>query len=214
MSAPESLTRDYLVERWPRLFHMTEAGSWDSIREHGLQSTRALLDRFDVGDPLRTEIESCRRPESVGITDGRGNSAWVRDNKAINETALIKTLKGMTLEEWYRTLNRRVFFWLTRKRLDKLRRASAYKNRKHDILTIRTEGLMHAYGDVVELSPLNSGAVHPAAASPRGILTFSRVADYPWQERLAIAPSEPIVELTVPYSVDDISELVIDVTAE
>ncbi|HKO38788.1 MAG TPA: hypothetical protein VJU14_10510 [Solirubrobacterales bacterium] len=214
MSAPESLTRDYLMERWPRLFHMAEAGSWDSIREHGLQSTSALLDRFDVGDPLRTEIESCRRPESVEITDGRGNSAWVRDNKRINETALIKTLQGMTLGEWYRNLNRRVFFWLTRQRLDKLRRAGAYKDQKHDILTIHTKRLMHSYGDVVELSPLNSGAVHPAANYPRGILTFSRIADYPWQERLAIAPSEPIVELTVPYSVNDISEFVIDVTTE
>jgi hypothetical protein len=73
---------------------------------------------------------------------------------------------------------------------------------------------MQSHGGAVELSPLNSGAVHPAADYPRGVGTFSRVADYPWQKRLSAAPSEPIVELTVPYSVDDIAELVVDIKTE
>jgi hypothetical protein len=214
VSAPEVLTCEYIIERWPRLFHMAEAGSWPSIEEHGLQSTAALLDRLGVEGPARAKIEGSRRPDSVEITDGLGGSAWVRDNKPINETVLLKTLVGMAPEEWYRTLNARVFFWLTTRRLDKLREAGPYKDRKHDILTIDTERLMRSHGDVVELSPLNSGAVHPAADYPRGIGTFSRIPDYPWKERLAVAPSEPIVELTVPYSVDDIVELVVDVTTE
>jgi hypothetical protein len=33
-----------LVTDNPVLFHMAERGSWDSIREHGLLSTSALLD--------------------------------------------------------------------------------------------------------------------------------------------------------------------------
>lgn len=214
MNAPDPLTVDYLVERWPRLFHMAEAGSWNSIKEHGLQSTTALLDRLGIEDPMRAEIESERRAESVELKDALGNSVWVRDNKPINETALLKTLEGMMPEEWYRTLNGRVFFWLTRKRLDKLRGAGAYRHRKHDILTLDTAMLMQSHGETVELSPLNSGAVHPAANYPRGVGTFSRVADYPWQARIAIAPSEPIVELTVPYSVDDIGDLIVDVHTE
>jgi hypothetical protein len=214
VTAPERLTADYIVERWPHLFHMAEAGSWKTIEQRGLQSTCALLDRLGVGDPLRTEIESRRRPESVELKDPAGNSIWIRDNKAINETVLKRTLEGMTLAEWYRTLNGRVFFWLNRKRLDSLRNAGAYEERKHDILTIDTAKIMNSYSDVIELSPLNSGAVHPAANYPRGAGTFSSIADYPWQERLAKAPAEPIVELTIPYAVDDIAASVTDVRTE
>jgi hypothetical protein len=212
VKAAKVLTADYIVGRWPRLFHMAEAGSWKSIERHGLQSTAALLDRLGVQEPMRRQIESMRRPESIELKDGDGGSVWIRDNKPINETVLVKTLEGMTLEEWYRTLNGRVFFWLTKGRLDRLRGAGAYANRRHDILTLDTARLLDAYGDVIELSPLNSGAVHPAANYPRGLETFSRIPDYPWQERTAKAPGEPIVELTVPYSVDDIADFVIDVS--
>lgn len=211
MTAPAVLTTDYIVERWPRLFHMAEAGSWKSIHQHGLQSTTALLDRLGVQDPLRTEIESMRRPESIELKDDAGNSIWIRDNKPINETVLVKTLEGMSLAEWYRTLNGRVFFWLTEGRLDKLRGAGAYADREHDILILDTAKLIDSHGEEIELSPLNSGAVHPAANYPRGAGTFSRVPDYAWQERLAKSPAEPIVELTIPYSVDDIAAFVIDV---
>jgi hypothetical protein len=33
-------------------------------------------------------------------------------------------------------------------------------------------------------------------------------------ERVVVAPAEPIVELTIPYSVDDIADLVVDVRTE
>lgn len=214
MTAPNVLTLDYIVERWPRLFHMAEAGSWGSIEQHGLQSTTALLDRLGVKDPQRTEIESMRRPESIELKDDAGNSIWIRDNKPINETVLIKTLEGMSLAEWYRTLNGRVFFWLTERRLNKLRGAGAYEDREHDILSLDTGKLLDSHGDVIELSPMNSGAVHPAANYPRGAGTFSRVAAYPWLERLGKSPGEPIVELTIPYSVDEVSAFVIDVRTE
>jgi hypothetical protein len=43
-----------LIGRSPRLYHMAEADTWDSIREHGLLSTSALLDLFEIkGDVKR-----------------------------------------------------------------------------------------------------------------------------------------------------------------
>jgi hypothetical protein len=166
VSTPDQLSTEYIVERWPRLFHMAEAGSWESIKTQGLLSTTALLDRFAIDGPRRLEIESQRRPESLEIGNGTSGRVWIRDNKPINETALRRTLQGMTLEEWYRTLNDRVFFWLTRRRLDKLRSAAAYRDRRHDILTVDTAALMNSHGDAVELCNLNSGAVHAAADYP------------------------------------------------
>lgn len=213
-AVPETLSAAYIAARWPRLFHMAEAGSWPSIARDGLLSTTALLDRFEIEGPVRVAIESRRRAEAAEINHPELGSAWIRDNKPINETVLRRTLLGMSLDRWYETLNGRVYFWLTRERLDRLRTARPYRDRPHDILTIDTAALLRAHGEEVELAHLNTGAVHRGANYPRGAGTFRRIGDYPWQERLAISRREPIVELTVPYAVADIPNLVISVATE
>jgi hypothetical protein len=211
---PPTLAADYIAQRWPCLFHMAEAGSWPAIARQGLLSTSALLDRFEVQGPARVAIESRRRGEAVEIDHATRGSAWIRDNKPINETVLRRTLSGMDLAHGYETLNGRVFFWLTRERLDRLRDARPYRQRPHDLLTIDTAALRRSHGQEVELAHLNTGAVHRGANDPRGAGTFRRSGDYPWEERLAVSPREPIVELTVPYAVCDIADLVVSVTTE
>jgi hypothetical protein len=47
----------------------------------------------------------------------------------MRERALIKCLVGMPPEQWYRTLNRHVFFWVASERLDTLLNARAYHSR-------------------------------------------------------------------------------------
>lgn len=211
VNVPEQLTAGYIAERWPRLYHMAEAGSWPSIERNGLLSTSALLDLFEVEGEEREAIEARRRPESVWITHPEHGEAWIRDNKPINETALKRTLEGMSLANWYRSLNGRVFFWLTTERLDKLRSAGAYAEREHDVLTLDTAYLLDAYAEEVELAHLNTGAVHAGANYPRGVGTFRRLENYPWKERLAKSSSEPIVELTVPGLVPNVGRFVVAV---
>jgi hypothetical protein len=208
---PERLTPEVLVARYPRLYHMAEAESWPSIRRNGLLSTSALLDLFEVNVQERFALESLRRPKSEPIHHPKHGTAWIRDNIPIIETVLERTLDGMTPEEWYRTLNGRVFFWLSEKRLNRLRNAPAYRDRLHDILTVDTAALLDRYSDAVELAHLNSGATHPAANYPRGAGTFQPIDRYPWGERKRINPSEPVVELTVAYSVPDIRNFVVKV---
>jgi len=211
VTVPEKLTADYIASRWPRLYHMAEAGSWPSIQQFGLRSTTALLDLFEIQGSERDTIEAARRPESVQIHHAVHGVAWIRDNKPINETVLRRTLVGTSEPEWYRSLNSRVFFWLTEDRLTRLRNAPPYRTRHHDILVFSTEKLLGAHADDVELSPLNSGAVHPAANYPRGAGTFRSIEGYPWTDRLAASPAEPIVELTVRYIVPDPASLAIDI---
>lgn len=213
-AVPARLSADYIAERWPRLFHMAEAGSWPSISRDGLLSTTALLDRFEVRGRRRVAIESRRRPSSVEIYHPSLGSAWIRDNKPINETVLQRTLVGMSLSRWYEALNGRVYFWLTRERLDRLRGARPYRDRPHDLLIVDTAALLRAHAAEVELAHLNTGAVHRGANYPRGVGTFRPIEEYPWQERLAVAPGEPIVELTIPYAVTDIADVVVSVTTE
>ena len=211
MRSLDTLSAEYIADRWPRLYHMAESGSWPSIQQRGLLSTTALLDLFEITGAERDGIEAARRPESIKITHPDHGEAWIRDNKPINATVLRRTLEGMSEADWYRTLNGRVFFWLTEERLNKLRNAGAYGGREHDILTIDTARLLEAHRREVQLAHLNTGAVHAGANYPRGAGTFCSIDDYNWVDRLKRAPREPIVELTVPYAVPDIADLAVAV---
>lgn len=193
-----------LASRYPVLYHMAEDESWQSIQQHGLLSTSALLDRFEVEGEERLAIESARRPEIVRIEHPEHGAAFIRDNKPMQEKSLEKCLHGMTPREWYERLNRRVFFWVEWDRLLKLLGARAYKDRPHLVLEVEMAGLLKRHTDRVTLSPMNSGATFALGPAPRGPDTFRRIADHP--------DEKPVVELTVDYSVPDIVDFTISVT--
>lgn len=190
-----------LVSRYPTLYHMAEDGSWESIRRHGLLSTSALLDKFEVEGEERFAIESVRRPEIVSIEHPNHGTAFVRDNKPMQEKSLERCLVGMTPREWYEHLNRRVFFWVEWKRLLKLLGARAYKDRPHLVLEVDTAKLLDRHAERAMLSPINSGATFAMSPAPRGPDTFRRVADHP--------EDKPVVELSVDYAVPDIADFVL-----
>jgi hypothetical protein len=106
----------------------------------------------------------------------------VRDQKPLIESKLAKSLKGYTLEEWYRLLNRQVFFWLTKERLNTLLCAREYRDTPHAVLTLQTLPFVKRYEDRIVLSPMNSGNTQPIA-HPRGPATFRKMQDYPFNER-------------------------------
>lgn len=206
---PIGVTAEQLIERFPRLWHMAEAGSWPSIKRNGLRSTTALLDLFEYSGSERTAIEARRRPASVAITHPQVGTAVIRDNKPMYESVLERTLVGYTPEEWYRLLNGKVFFWVRKERLDKLRNAALYRERKHLILTVDTEKLLRRHGERVTLSTMNSGATYPGAQYKRGTGTFEPLPRFRWAERLETHPKEPVVEFAVDYCVPDIGDLVL-----
>ena len=193
-----------LVRRYPKLYHMAEDGSWESIRRIGLLSTSALLDRFEIRGERRWAIESSRRPEIVEIQHPELGKALVRDNKPMQERTLGRCLVGMTPREWYETLNRRVFFWVDEKRLMKLLGARAYRDRPHLVLEIDTAELLRRYSNKVSLSPINSGATFTMKPARRGPDTFQRIPDHP--------ESRPVVELTVDYAVPDIADFTLSLS--
>lgn len=194
-----------LLQHFPRLWHMAEDGSWESIRKHGLLSTTALLDLFGINGAERAAIESERRPKSIKIeADGLG-SVTIRDNIPLTASALEKCLTpGITPREWFELLNGRSFFWLSRERLRTLLNARAYRGRPQTVLTVDTAKLLAAHRDRIELSPINSGATlyNP---QKRGNETFQKIADYPFDERRRTRkPTAAVVELVVPGGVPDI----------
>lgn len=191
---------------------MAEPGSWPSIRNNGLLSTSALLDRYEVADAVRDAVLTRRRPTGVTITRDGMPDVVIRDNIPMSDGALRNCLQdGLTPADWYRMLNQRTFFWLSRARLRRLLSARAYRNRPQTVLTVETRGLVEAHEDRIELSPINSGSTifNPVA---RGISTFQSIADYDyalWRSRRRA--DDAIVELIVLDQVPDISDHVIAV---
>jgi hypothetical protein len=210
------MTDDELAE-WladcPVLYHMAEAGSWPSIRTHGLLSTSALLDLFHITGPDRCRLESQRRPEGMLLTDPTLGQALVRDQKPMDDDGLRRCLKdGLSPQVWYRMLNRRVYFWLTQDRLIRLLEAKPYRDKPHDVLALDARSLIDACRDRITLSPINSGATKPFPA-PRGKDTFLPIAAYPYAAWRAKRPKgERVVELTVTDRVPDPSRFVLSVT--
>ena len=201
-----------LLRDCPVLYHMAEHGSWPSIRDRGLLSTTALLDLYEITGERRVEIEATRRPTSVNLENPTLGLAVVRDQIPMDDKGLRRALpEDWTPECWYRLLNGRVFFWLSRERLLRLLGADAYRSRRHDVIEIETASLVSSCRDEIWLCPINSGCTKPFP-HPRGGNTFSRIPDYPYSYwRGKRKKGERVVELAVDYSVPHLSRHVLRV---
>lgn len=202
---------ELLVEKFPRLFHMADQDAWPSIQKHGLLSTTALLDLFEVGGEKRRALESRHRPECVTIQHPGHGAAVIRDQKPMDDKGLTRCLQGVSPTEWYEILNRRTFFWLTEDRLQRLLSAGAYRDRPHCVLTVDTRALVGRHLERITLSPMNSGCTKPMP-HPRGRDCFLPVGEYPYEawakKRRKL---DAVVELAVDYAVPDVATMVLTV---
>jgi hypothetical protein len=200
---------DELLTDCPVLYHMAERGSWASIRSRGLLSTSALLDAYGISGARRVEIEAQRRPSSVTLHKDGFASAVVRDQLPMDDKGLERCLRdGISPSQWYRLLNSKVFFWLTRERLICLLSAGTYRALEHDVLELDTKAVVEAYFAKIWFCPMNSGCTKPYP-HPRGYSTFQRISDYPYVDwKTKRNRGECVVELAVDYAVPDVSKYV------
>jgi hypothetical protein len=191
---------------------MAHEGAWAAIQQDGLMSADALIDAYEVPAVRRARLNSLRRPDSVPLAHPGRPGAVLRDQKPMSDTALVKCLQdGFTPTDWYKLLNSRTFFWLSRERIWGLLGARAYRNVAQTVLTIDTASLVDAHRARIWLSPMNSGSTIYAAL-PRGQDTFKRIADFPFEERAKKRrPAANVVELLVEHSVPDIVDHVLAV---
>lgn len=202
------MDRAELVRLYPRLFHMAEANAWDGIVRHGLLSTAALLDLYEVKDPTRSELLTRRRAEGVTLRHPMHGSAVIRDNKPLSESKLAAALTDMTTGEWLALLNSRVFFFLQEQRLNRLLAARAYRTRSHLVITVDTDRLLGLVGENnVHLSRINTGSTAYAAVA-RGSQTFRSIADFDHPPRKRpLANASDVAELCVQTGVPDITSV-------
>jgi hypothetical protein len=200
------VTPQEFAARHPTLYHMAEQGSWSSIREHGLLSTTALLDLFEVTGAERQAIESVHRPASVQISHPHYGTAVIRDQKPMSETKLRSCLIGMEPRDWYELLNGKVFFWPTLERLIRLLRARAYRNSPHLVIEIETSILLEQRMYQTTLSRINSGSTVYTPV-PRGRETFLPLSEYPeawWRARR-------LGEVAVDHGIPNVADMVTSV---
>jgi hypothetical protein len=160
-----------------------------------------------VNGAERLAIESQHRPACVEITGQGFPRAVVRDQIPMSDAALLRCLPPhLTPSEWYRLLNSKVFFWLTRDRLHRLTNAKSYKEKSHDVIEVDTRSIIAAYRDSIWFCPINSGCTKPVARE-RDEATFARIEDYPYAHwRKKRKRGERVVELAIDYSVPDLAK--------
>jgi len=169
---------------------------------HGLLSTSALLDRCEVDGEQRFNIESRLRPRSVRISHSVHGEFLINDQAPMSAAALSKCLIDLSLEQWCRCLNSRVFFWPTRDRLAKHLGARQAAGRSKIVFSFETKSVFDVLDfDSFEFSAINSGNTM-RKASVRGASTFLKASDYPFQERRKRRGlGDAIAEVTYPYAV-------------
>lgn len=206
---------DELISNCPTLYHMAERGSWPAIERHGLLSTSALMDLYEIDGAQRAQIELAHRPKSVSIAADGLPGAVIRDQIPMSDSGLKRALPSrLQPSDWYALLNSKVFFWLSVERLHKLTQAGAYRDHEHDVLEVDTRLLVDAHRDKIWLCPINSGCTKPMP-HPRDEGIFSRIPQYPyahWRSRRA--RTERAVELAIDYSIPDIARYVRRVVAK
>lgn len=198
-----------LLRDCPTLFHMAERGAWPAIERHGLLSVSALLDLYGVTGEQRVALEARRRPEAVALAAPGLPGAVLRDQKPMTDTGLRRCLQGgLEPADWYRLLNGRVFFWLSRARVERLAGARTYRGRGHDLIELDAATLVAAHRERIALCPINSGATSRFPA-PRGPDTLLPIDRYPYEHwRTRRPPSERVVELSVRHGVPDVGRFV------
>lgn len=203
-----------LIADCPSLYHMAERGAWASIQERGLLSTSALLDLYEIDGQERINIEATRRPTCININHIDLPQAVIRDQIPMDDNGLRRGLPPeIEPEDWYRLLNSKVFFWLTKERLHKLTGAKAYKDEEHDVIQLDTRKLIEAHYDNIVLCPINSGCTKPYPAK-RDYNSFLPIDDYPyehWRKKRG-KRGDKVVELVVNHSVPNLVDFVQRVT--
>lgn len=183
---------------------MAEAESWPSIRKHGLLSTTALLDLFEINGNQRKVIESRHRPKSVEITHPKHGTAVIRDQIPMRESALKKCLQDCSPQQWYEFLNRKVFFWVTEERVRTLLKARAYRSKEHLVITVNSSQLLAQHEGRTLLSPINSGSTIYRPVE-RSLTTFKTLIEYPYHERRRLrGAAHAIAEAAIDYSVPNL----------
>src|SRR3984893_5473564 len=202
------------VWKHSRIYHMTDASNWPSIQQHGLLSTSRLLNLAGLDGDERYDLERRQRLRALRLPNG----ALIRDQLPMSPAALSVCLaRGLAPEDWYLELNRRVFFWLDRGRLNRHRHAC--DSSPQIVLIVDAHHLLSGYLEQAALTPFNTGNARrrPARRGRETFVPFDKWKESGWSWEAAalrtpLRPSShPPVELAIADAGKDILDFVVEV---
>jgi hypothetical protein len=201
------------VRLYPHLHHMAEAGSWKSIQQIGLLTTRQLVDDCNPDATVREAILGRRRRTQFTLTHPVIGQVTIRDQKPLMMHNLEPALTDMTVQQWLESLNDRVFLWAHPRRLTRLLDARSYRDSLHDVLIVDTARLVEAHADRIRITGMNAGATIFPRAPKRGSDTFQQIDTFPFDERRrgGKAVVDNVVEVCVLGGLPDVADFVIRV---
>lgn len=194
-----SMTPEELAGLCPKLLHLTDVENLASIQRSGLLPTVELTKKYGAPKSL---LEN--RRNSIRLEHPVHGVAVINDNKPLSNSKLARCLDdGLTVEDWLLALNQRVFFFVRSGDVQKLRLASANRQRSKLLLVFDALPLLQQHFSKIEISPINSGNTNHQPAR-RGLDTFTRAlsTDYSaWRRRRKKASMDTIKEIAVNGSV-------------
>jgi hypothetical protein len=198
---------DKLITQYPALWHMADSRNLVGILQRGLLSTSALLHVYNIRGRERCRIESEHRRDIIPIeSDGLPN-CFIRDQRPMSVARIAATLEDATTSEFFRFLNRHVFFWPSEARLSSMNNARLYRGSAQIVFVVDSSELLAAYSRTARLSPINSGCTTPYAAR-RSISMFQTISEFDWDGRTRRA-AERVAEVAIPRAVPDIWQSVL-----
>ncbi|TWO73259.1 hypothetical protein FN976_01915 [Caenimonas sedimenti] len=202
------MTPGQLVAAYPRVYHMAEAGTWPSIRQHGLLSSNEVARRSGAQGAAAAALIRGHRAGKVTVSVPGLGDLVLRDQIPMHPDRISRALPpGMSAGDWYELINERVFFWAEEHRLHRLLNGKEYGHLEHDVLTLDTASLVQAHHDRIRLCHMNSGNTFPAMTK-RGPEIFKPIADY--EVTRTGRPRKAVVEVTVLGGVPDIRRHVVE----
>ena len=178
------------------VYHLTKAQNLPSILRHGLMSTERLLDLTHFEQAQKALFLRMHRPRGLSVSDGIS----IRDQSSIPPSRLAGALEGgMTPGDWYALLNRFVFFWPSRERLDRHLRACSADDQV--VLTFSATALLAHFGNRTFVTPINTGDARskPARRGPGTLVPYHRWLAEGWLDRRSSHPAaEILIDETVP----------------
>ena len=196
-----------------QVYHLVEASNWPSVQRHGLLSAYELMRLAGLPQAVQKRVSTTQRLQHTMLSD----QLAIRDQAPMPADALQKCLVGMSPAQWYALLNRLVFFWCDRDRLN--RQLGACNGRAQIVLTVDTKQLLARHARHVALTPFNTGNARrkPAIRGQATFVPYSTWVESAWRseaEMLGIRerPSRHApVELTVADAVRDVAQFIVDV---
>ncbi|MEL6840064.1 MAG: hypothetical protein AAFP85_12285 [Pseudomonadota bacterium] len=197
---------DLIAHIGETVIHVTAASNLPLIEKHGLLPAATLARRANV----RPNDILLRKDRRVLQTDF--GTAMLNHQKPIvhGSPKAGQNLDGISLRDWIRQLDERVFFWPEKRGADFA--ASIAADTPIVFLTLSTRRLLAAFPDHIDLAPINSGNFRqggayalrgpwvyvPAKAGLRSFQTSRR-------ERGLVKSLDPVREISLRCAIDAVT---------